>query len=218
MEDIRTITFGLPYYYFGSGEKLWGDIVAWWGIWALTVLIPAYAFGYFQIKPSLAYTAYRKSLLELKNQKLGECSGLSWFIAPLMLVSGALDSDIESLLLMFIVIALAMFTHYILETLKPEGVLLINLSIAGLLALKYRPDFAFAVILIILLFAVYLIQRKCLRRLKKEKEQLITEIEERITKIEGEDEKTESCSFASFSSHLSQRVKSFPENGEQFWG
>ncbi|WP_297065942.1 hypothetical protein [Thermococcus sp.] len=175
--NSQPITFGIPYYYFGNGNRLWGDIVVWWGIWALTTLIPMYGFVYLQITPNLERTAYRKTVSELMKQKLGECSGLAWFIAPFLLVSGALDSEIKSFLLMSLVIILAVSTHSILKILKPEGVLLINLSTVGFLALKYHPDSVFVVFLAILLFAVYLTQIKCLRRFKEEKERLITEIE-----------------------------------------
>ncbi|WP_297513596.1 hypothetical protein [Thermococcus sp.] len=53
------------------------------------------------------------------------------------------------------------------------------------LALKYRPDFAFMAFLLILLFVVYIIQKKCFKRFTAEKERLIAEIEKRVAKIEG---------------------------------
>ncbi|WP_297536650.1 hypothetical protein [Thermococcus sp.] len=185
LSDFRPITFGIPYYYFGTGDKLWGDIVVWWGIWALTTLIPLYSFVYLRVTPDLRHIAHQEFISKLKKQKLTDCSGLAWFIAPLALVSGALDSEIEVLLLMFLVIALAVFTHHILKTIKPEGVLFVNLAITGLLTLKYRPDFAFVVFLVVLLFVVYVIQKKCFKRFTTEKERLIAEIEERVAKIEG---------------------------------
>ncbi|ACS33434.1 hypothetical protein [Thermococcus gammatolerans] len=182
--NFRPVTFGIPYYYFGHEDKLWGDIVVWWGIWALTTLVPLYIFTYLRVAPDLRRMTHQELLSELRKQKLTDCSGLAWFIAPLALVSGAIDSKIEILPLISLVVVLAMFTHYILETLlKPEGVLFINLVIAGFLALKYRPDFAFVALLVILLFAVYVIQKKCLKRFTTEKERLIAEIEERVAKI-----------------------------------
>ena len=177
--------FGLPYYYFGSGPNLWGDIVIGWSLWAITISIIFYTGNYFLMLLHLERTAYQKPLPELKKRKLGGCSGLVWSLATLALVSGALDSTVGSLLMMSLGLVLMMVTHYILETIKAEGVLFVNLAIAGFLALKYRPDFTFVAFLVILLSVVYVMQKKCLKRFTREKERLIAEIEERVAKIKG---------------------------------
>lgn len=181
----QPFVFGLPYYYFGSGSNLWGDIVIGWGLWALMISILFYLGNYLWIPIHLERTAYKKPLSELKKRKLAACSGLTWSIIPLVLVSGALDSKVGGLLIMSLGVVLMMVTHYILETLKPEGVLFINLTIAGFLVLKYHPDPAFVVILVVLLFMVYIIQKKCFNRFTREKERLIAEVEERVAKIKG---------------------------------
>ncbi|GAB6135223.1 hypothetical protein [Thermococcus prieurii] len=185
LQFSQLFVFGLPYYYFGSGLKLWGDIVIGLNLWAITISIIFYTGNYFLMPLYLERMAYQKPLPELKKQTLGGCSGLVWSLITLALVSGALDSRVGSLLLIFLGIALSMLTYYILKTLKPEGVLFTNLTIAGFPSLKYRPDFAFVVFLVVLLFVVYFIQKKCLKRFTTEKERLIAEIEERVAKIEG---------------------------------
>jgi len=176
--------FGLPYY-FGGGSNLWGDIVTGWSIWALVMVVPFYIGNYLLIPIHLKSTAYHKPLPVLKKRKLAFCSGLVWIIVPLLLISGALDSEIKSLLLMSFAGAFAVFTHHILKTLKPEGVLFINLSIVGFLTLKYHPDFVFVVLLVILLFVVYLLQRGCFIKFNEEKERLIGEIYEKVKLIQG---------------------------------
>jgi len=174
-------TFGLLYYYFGTGKSLYGDIVFGLSIWIVLILVTILLWGYYIIPLQLSSVAYNKSLSELKHQRTYPLFGLSWALFPFLLIYPL--SKLETLLL--IVGFFILVTRPALSEVRLELVLFINLAIAGFLAFKYRPDFAFVALLVILLFVVYVIQKKCLKRFTTEKERLIAEIEGRVAKIEG---------------------------------
>ncbi|NJE55588.1 hypothetical protein [Thermococcus sp. 21S9] len=174
-------TFGLLYYYFGTGKSLYGDIVFGLSIWVVLILVTILLWGYYIIPLQLSSVAYNKSLSKLKHQRTYPLFGLSWALFPFLFIYPL--SKLETLLLIVGFFILA--TRPALSKVRLELVLLVNLAIAGFLMLKYRPDFAFVAFLIVLLFVMYFIQKKCFKRFTAEKERLIAEIEEKVAKIEG---------------------------------
>jgi len=177
--------FGIIYYYWGSGAKLLGDVVFGGAIWALLMSLTVYVLMYFLIPTQLGRVAYLQPLAKLKKQKLMFCSGLAWIPVPVVLYIGIIYPNDKSFALISLIWVFAILTHYILERIKPEGILFINLTIAGFLALTSHPDVAFLIVLVVLFFMVYPTQRKCFNRFNEEKERLIVEIEEKVRRIEG---------------------------------
>jgi len=180
--SLAPLTSGVLYYYLGSGPNLWGDIVIGWAIWALMISLESYLIMYLLIRVQLESAAYSQPLHRIKKQRLTACSGLAWLVFPLI-PAFHVSSDVWILAAMVLAAIFMMFTHPILKRIKPEGVLFINLSVAGFLAVKCHPDVGMVASLVAFLPLICVIQKKCLRRFSTERERVIREVESRVEQI-----------------------------------